>query len=143
MPVTELGPVVSTVDDLAARVATLESRMAAAEPEDTVSIVCFSGEWDRLIAAFVIANGGAAMGQTVHLFLTFWGAAALRDVDARGGGRSVLDRLIRGVLPAGPSRARLSRMHWFGLGKRFFEWRMRRRGVPRLKELIRTSWQRG
>ena len=125
-----------SVDVLAERLAALEARVDAVEPEDATSIVCFSGEWDRLIAAFVIANGAAAMGQTVHLFLTFWGAAALRDADAPAGDRSLLERLIGRMVPAGPRKARLSRMHWFGFGKRFFEWRMRRKGVPQLQELM-------
>lgn len=129
----------SAAPDLEARVAALEARGSGPVIEDSVSIACFSGDWDRLFAAFVIANGAAAMGQTVHMFLTFWGAAALRDATTSGSGRSPVDRLIGRMLPGGPARARLSRMHWFGLGKRVFEWRMRRRGVPLLQDLVQEA----
>ncbi len=129
----------SVASELESRVAALEARASGPVVEDSVSIACFSGDWDRLFAAFVIANGAAAMGQTVHVFLTFWGAAALRDAVGSWGDRSAIDRLIGYMLPAGPARARLSRMHWFGLGKRFFEWRMRRRGVPLLPDLVQEA----
>ena len=52
--------------DLEARVAALESGRSAPTTADSVSIACFSGDWDRLFAACVIANGAAAMGQTVQ-----------------------------------------------------------------------------
>ncbi|MBK8975680.1 MAG: DsrE/DsrF/DrsH-like family protein [Planctomycetes bacterium] len=137
-------PETGELRELAARIAELEARIAAAEPTRAVSIVCFSGEWDRLFAAFTVANGALAMGYEVHLFLTFWAAAALRDPRAEPSRRrSVVERGIAAMLPGGPRRARLSRLHWFGLGKRFFAWRMRRRGVPALEELIESAREQG
>ena len=43
-----------------------------------VSFVVFSGDLDKLIAAFIIANGALAMGKQVSMFFTFWGLNALR-----------------------------------------------------------------
>src|SRR5262245_40472463 len=63
------------------RVAALERRVAeleARQPEDRVTMVVFSGDLDRVLAAFVIATGAAAMGQQVSIFFTFWGLTALR-----------------------------------------------------------------
>lgn len=45
---------------------------------DKLSIVLFSGTVDKLMAASVIATGGAAMGKDVTLFLTFWGLMAFK-----------------------------------------------------------------
>src|SRR6187399_1930287 len=47
--------------------------------EDRLSLIVFSGSLDRLIAAFVLATGAAAMGMQVSMFFTFWGTAALRQ----------------------------------------------------------------
>ncbi len=38
-------------------------------------MVVFSGDLDKAIAAFIIANGFAAMGQKATLFFTFWGGS--------------------------------------------------------------------
>jgi peroxiredoxin family protein len=42
------------------------------------TIIVFSGDLDRAIAAFIIANGAAAMGDEVTMFFTFWGLSLLR-----------------------------------------------------------------
>jgi len=42
------------------------------------TVVVFSGDLDRIIAGFVIANGALAMGRKVTMFFTFWGLNALR-----------------------------------------------------------------
>ncbi len=105
--------------------------------EDKVSLVCFSGEWDRLFAAFVVANGALAMGQEVHMFFTFWATAALRDGTATGTKKKgLMERMIGRMLPVGPDRAPLSRMNWGGLGKLFMAHRMKQCGVDRLSELV-------
>ena len=42
------------------------------------TFVVFSGDLDKTIAAFIIANGAAAMGRKVTMFFTFWGLNILR-----------------------------------------------------------------
>jgi peroxiredoxin family protein len=42
------------------------------------TIIVFSGDLDKVLAAFIIANGAAAMGRPVTMFFTFWGLTALR-----------------------------------------------------------------
>ena len=41
---------------------------------DDKSIIVFSGDLDKALAAFIIANGAAAMGRKVTMFFTFWGS---------------------------------------------------------------------
>lgn len=38
------------------------------------TIIVFSGDLDKAMAAFIIANGSAAMGDQVTMFFTFWPA---------------------------------------------------------------------
>ena len=47
--------------------------------KDQLTMVIFSGDLDKILAAFIIATGAAAMNTKVKLFFTFWGIAALRD----------------------------------------------------------------
>ena len=42
------------------------------------TIIVFSGDFDRVMAALIIANGAAAMGDDVTMFFTFWGLNILR-----------------------------------------------------------------
>ena len=43
-------------------------------------MVVFSGDLDKAIASFIIANGAAAMGRPVSMFFTFWGLNILRKM---------------------------------------------------------------
>ncbi|WP_457551714.1 DsrE/DsrF/DrsH-like family protein, partial [Desulfobacula sp.] len=64
----------------------LEQRIELLEtnqPEDKLSMVVFSGDLDKMLAAFIIATGAAAMYERVVLFFTFWGTTVLRDLNKK------------------------------------------------------------
>ena len=44
--------------------------------EERMSLIVFSGTVDKLMAASILATGGAAMGLEVEVFLTTWGLEA-------------------------------------------------------------------
>src|SRR6266581_7361943 len=46
--------------------------------QERMSLIVFSGTIDKLIAASILATGGAAMGMEVEVFLTTWGLEAFR-----------------------------------------------------------------
>ena len=46
--------------------------------KDGKTIIVFSGDMDKVMASFIIANGAAAMGKPVTMFFTFWGLSVLR-----------------------------------------------------------------
>jgi len=65
-----------------------KSQLAALDKktaEDKLSMVVFSGDLDKIIAAFVIATGAVAMGMDVVMFFTFWGTPVLRDRQQESG----------------------------------------------------------
>jgi peroxiredoxin family protein len=45
---------------------------------ERMSLIVFSGTVDKLMAASILATGGAAMGLEVEVFLTTWGLEAFR-----------------------------------------------------------------
>ncbi len=45
------------------------------------TIILFSGDFDKAMAALIIANGAAAMGDDVTIFCTFWGLNLLRKTN--------------------------------------------------------------
>ena len=66
-----------------------------------LSMVVFSGDLDKHIAAMIIATGAAAMGMEVVIFYTFWGTAALRDPKKRVGGKNPIEKMFGMMLPKG------------------------------------------
>lgn len=121
-------------------VRSLRARLEKSETKNSLAIVCFSGEWDRLYAAFTLANGALALGMEVHMFFTFWGATAVRNGRPPvGEGADALQRAFSGLLPSAAAAAPLSRFHLFGLGKFFLRRLMRKRGVDDLPSMIQSA----
>ncbi len=50
-----------------------ESKEEMAPIKDGKNLIIFSGDLDKAIASFIIANGARAMGKEVTMFFTFWG----------------------------------------------------------------------
>jgi peroxiredoxin family protein len=105
--------------------------------KNKLSMVVFSGDMDKLFAAFSIAAGAAASGMEVVMFFTFWGLRALKKNVPTGKG--LLGRLM-GVFYGGDiDRAAPSRMSFGGLGRWMFKRMMKAKKVPSLPELRRTA----
>ncbi|MHB8095231.1 MAG: DsrE/DsrF/DrsH-like family protein [Candidatus Aminicenantales bacterium] len=105
--------------------------------KNKLSMVVFSGDMDKLFAAFSIAAGAAASGMEVVMFFTFWGLRALKKKVPTGKG--LLGRLM-GVFYGGDiSRATPSRMSFGGIGRWMFKKMMKAKKVPSLPELRQTA----
>src|SRR5262245_45589197 len=63
-------------------------------PEDRASLVVFSGDLDRVLAAFVIATGAAAAGLQTSIFFTFWGLSAIKRKHARSRAKGLKQRMF-------------------------------------------------
>jgi peroxiredoxin family protein len=114
----------------------------AAALADRATIVVFSGDMDRLMAAFVIATGAAAMAMEVSMYFTFWGLTALKKTTSFAG-KSLPEKLIAAMLPSGPSRVGTSRLNMLGLGPVFFKMMMRQNHVESLPDLITLARDMG
>jgi len=107
------------------------------------TIVVFSSDLDRVMAAFVIANGAAAMGQKVTLFFTFWGLNVLRRSEGAQVEKSLTDRMFGWMMPKGPGRLALSKMDMAGVGRMMMKRTMRAKQVATLPELMETARRGG
>jgi len=105
-----------------------------------ISLIVFSGDYDRAMAAFTIANGAAGEDQPVTMFFTFWGISLLRKTSEPGG--NPLQRMFKRMLPVGPSRPGLSRYNFGGLGSFFLRRLIRQKKSQCLPELIETALAR-
>uniref|UniRef100_A0A7C4Y570 NADH dehydrogenase FAD-containing subunit n=1 Tax=candidate division WOR-3 bacterium TaxID=2052148 RepID=A0A7C4Y570_UNCW3 len=110
---------------------------------ESVSIVVFSGDLDKVMAAFIIANGAAASGMEVNMFFTFWGLSALRKKGAKAKGKRFIEKMFGMMLPNGAEKLALSKMHMFGMGTMMLKNVMKSKKIPSLPELIDMAKQLG
>lgn len=110
--------------------------------DDRLSLLVFSGSLDRLIAAFVLATGAAAMGMKVSMFFTFWGTSALRR-DAARVEKSLLERMFGWMLPKGVKKLPLSQMNMGGAGPLMIRHVMKKKGVASVEEMLALSAELG
>jgi peroxiredoxin family protein len=135
----------SPMQALEERIRELEKRLAELEtraPDDRVSIVVFSGDLDRVLAAFVIATGAAAMGQQVSMFFTFWGLSVLKK-DTQLGGKTVFQKMMAVMSPASSQSLPVSKMNYFGVGAMMLRSMMKEKNVSSLEEFIAMARDMG
>jgi NADPH-dependent 2,4-dienoyl-CoA reductase/sulfur reductase-like enzyme/peroxiredoxin family protein/rhodanese-related sulfurtransferase/TusA-related sulfurtransferase len=106
---------------------------------DQMSFVVFSGDMDKMLAAFIIANGALAMGQKVAMFFTFWGLNGLRRQDPPKRDHSALDKMFGMMMPSGPEHLPLSQMNMAGAGPKMIKHVMKEHSVQTLPELIAAA----
>ncbi len=108
-------------------------------PLPKLSLVVFSGDMDRLLAAMIIATGAVAMGMQSVLFFTFWGTAALRDPSKKAGGKNLMSTMFGLMLPKGRNKTKLSQMHMAGMGTAMLKDLMRKKNAPSLDKLFELA----
>ncbi len=111
--------------------------------EDKLSIVVFSGDLDKLLAAMIIAVGAAAMDMKVVLFFTFWATAALRNPAAQVKGKNLVSKMFGWMLPTGRNKLKLSKMNMGGLGTAMMKRLMKTKGAPSLDKLFEQAAELG
>jgi peroxiredoxin family protein len=109
---------------------------ASATGPKKMSMVVFSGDLDKQLAAFIIANGALAMGEEVSMFFTFWGLNALRKADPPKRQKKVMEKMFSMMMPRGADKLTLSQMHMAGMGTAMIKNVMKQHDVPPLRELI-------
>ncbi|MFZ7101612.1 MAG: DsrE/DsrF/DrsH-like family protein [Peptococcaceae bacterium] len=107
------------------------------------TLVVFSGDLDKAIASFIIANGAAAMGRKVTMFFTFWGLNILRKNQKVSVKKDVLAAVFGRMMPRGSKKLGLSKMNMGGLGAKMIRYIMNKKNVATLEELILQAKAQG
>lgn len=104
-----------------------------------LSIIGFSGDFDKLTAVFTLATGAAAVGYEVNLFFTFWGLDALKIKQGHSAvGKGILPKMF-GLLMGGMGAAPVSRLNFGGISPKIFRYLMRKNNVATPEELIEAA----
>jgi peroxiredoxin family protein len=111
--------------------------------DNKLSMVVFSGDLDKVLAAFVMATGAVAMGMEVVMFFTFWGTPVLRDKKKSVGGKDVMGKMFGAMLPTGTGDVKLSNMNMGGMGTAMMKSLMKKKNVASLEEMIELAEELG
>ena len=111
--------------------------------KEKLTIVVFSGDLDRALAAFILATTGASMGMEVSMFFTFWGLNVIKKnrggIKSKGLMRKMLNFMNRG----GSQRLKLSKFNMFGLGTWMMKRLMKEMNYPSIDDFITMAHQMG
>ncbi|MTI69162.1 MAG: CoA-disulfide reductase [Firmicutes bacterium] len=110
---------------------------------DDKTMVVFSGDLDKAIASFIIANGAAAMGRDVTMFFTFWGLNVLRKPEKVNVKKSFMDRMFSKMMPRGSKKLGLSKMNMAGMGPKMIRKVMKDKNIDSLEDLIKQAIDSG
>ena len=120
---------------------------SASVPADSTqknkTLVVFSGDLDKAIASFIIANGAAAMGGKVTMFFTFWGINVLRKPEPVKVKKTLIEALFGRMMPRGTRKLGLSKMNMAGMGPAMIKKIMKDKNVDSLESLMTQAQKNG
>ena len=119
------------------------STVKKSEVKEGKTLVVFSGDLDKVLASFIIANGAAAMNRPVTMFFTFWGLNALRKSEHVKVKKPLIDKLFGLMMPRGSQKLKLSKMNMAGMGTAMLKKVMNDKNVDSLETLMKTAMVNG
>lgn len=116
---------------------------SAAKATEGTTMVVFSGDLDKAIASFIIANGAAASGKKVTMFFTFWGLNVLRKSEPVQVKKDFLGKMFGLMMPRGSRKLPLSRMNMMGAGSKLIRGVMKKNNISSVEDLMETAKEQG
>ena len=111
------------------------------EDNSNMTMVVFSGDLDKAIAAFIIANGALTMGKKVTMFFTFWGLSILKKKNLAK--KSFIEKMFAMMLPKNSQDLPVSKMNFFGIGAKMIRSVMKKKNIMSLEELMKKAKEAG
>lgn len=111
------------------------------EDNSNMTMVVFSGDLDKAIAAFIIANGALTMGKKVTMFFTFWGLSILKKKNLAK--KSFIEKMFSMLLPKNSQDLPVSKMNFFGIGAKMIRSVMKKKNIMSLEELMKKAKDSG
>ncbi|MEK4386361.1 DsrE/DsrF/DrsH-like family protein [Solibacillus sp. FSL W7-1464] len=103
------------------------------------TIVLFSGDYDKAMAAYIIANGAAAYDHEVTIFHTFWGINTLRKQEPVPVKKGFLEKMFAKMMPRGAEKLGLSKMQMLGMGPKMIKHVMNKHNALTLTQLVEMA----
>lgn len=103
------------------------------------TIVLFSGDYDKAMAAYIIANGAAAYDHEVTIFHTFWGINALRKQEQVNVKKGFLEKMFGKMMPRGAEKLGISKLQMLGMGPKMIKHVIQKHQALTLTQLIEMA----
>jgi peroxiredoxin family protein len=112
--------------------------------DKSLNMVIFSGDYDRALAALIIANGARELNVEVKMFFAFWGLLLLRDPGRMTDeDKSLYEKMFAAMTPKQAEELPLSRMNMAGVGKSMLLEMMDENDTPRLIDFLNGARNKG
>ncbi|KOA21390.1 coenzyme A disulfide reductase [Clostridium homopropionicum DSM 5847] len=139
----EKGIIKATLKKSPDQVAASCDQPIVSSSKNAQTMVVFSGDLDKAIASFIIANGAAAMGKKVTMFFTFWGINILRKAQSIPTKKSFIEKMFGMMMPQGSKKLKLSQMNMAGIGPKMIRGIMKSKNVESLEALMKSAMAGG
>lgn len=114
------------------------------DSDKKLSIILFSGEYDKALAALILANSARELNLTVNIFCAFWGLCLIRDPEKLSSEeKTTYEKMFDFSVPLGPEELPLSRLNMAGLGKAMLLKMMNENDSPDLKDFLEGAQKKG
>lgn len=113
--------------------------MPQPKPEQ-MSLILFSGDFDKAMAALTLANGAAGNDMQVSIFFTFWGISLLRQENLGSG--LFLEKLFKTMMPLGADKIGLSKFNFCGVGPWLLKKLIRQKDGQTTQDLLKMAIER-
>ena len=113
------------------------------ETKDGATMVVFSGDLDKALASFIIANGAAAYGKPVTMFFTFWGLNVIKRPEKVSVAKRGMERMFDIMLPNHAGQLPISKMNMSGVGSKMIQAVMKQKNVDSLPVMIAQAQKMG
>lgn len=109
-----------------------------------MSILMFSGDYDKALAALILANSARDLNIEVNMFFAFWGLFLVRDPNSiPEGEKTTMEKLFDNMAPKHIEDLPLSKMNFAGIGKKMLVDMMDEKDTPKLSDFLNGALKKG
>lgn len=109
-----------------------------------MNMILFSGDYDKALAALILANSARELDINVSMFFGFWGLFLLRDPEkVTEEDKTNYEKMFAFMTPKGPEDLPLSKMNFSGVGKALLKEMMKDDDAPPLEAFLKGARKKG
>jgi peroxiredoxin family protein len=111
--------------------------------KEKFTLVLFSGDMDKALAAFILATTAASMGMEVTMFFTFWGLNVIKRNQGGIKSQGLMHKMLNIMNRGGSQRLKLSRFNMLGVGTWMMKKLMKQSKYPSIDEFVTMAQEMG
>lgn len=108
-----------------------------------MSILMFSSDYDKALAALILANTAKEINVDVTMFFAFWGLMLVRDPNVVSEDKTISEKMFANMTPQDIEDLPLSKMNFAGIGKKMLLGMMDDSDTPKLSDFLNGALKKG